>query len=102
MTRAAVSQIPQFSAGTRRYWLNRVIIDLARAPNRAELFADKASFIGRYPLQEEDQAALLAPDWRKLLELGVLPNLIYKFYMLHGLAPERFTDAVAGESTAEG
>jgi hypothetical protein len=32
-----------------------------------------------------------------LLELGVLPNLVYRFYMLHGFAPETFQTAVVAE-----
>ena len=32
----------------------------------------------------------MCPDWRELLALGVLPNLVYRYYMMHGLAPESF------------
>ena len=37
----------------------------------------------------------MRPDWRGLLALGVLPNLVYRYYMMHGLAPESFPSAVA-------
>jgi len=31
----------------------------------------------------------------RLLELGVLPNLVYRYYTMHGLAPGRFSAAIA-------
>lgn len=88
------------SLGSPRYAINRVIFDLAQSPNARALIADKNAFLARYALSEEARAALLRPDWRRLLELGTLPNLVYRYYMLHGFAPESFPHAVAGASTA--
>src|SRR5262249_38134924 len=74
------------------YAINRAIIDLARNPNARSL--NKAEFFAAYPLSDEEREALLGQHWRRLLELGVLPNLVYRLYMLHGLKPESFPAAV--------
>jgi Aromatic-ring-opening dioxygenase LigAB, LigA subunit len=83
------------STGSPRYAINRVIFDLSRSPNARALVADKAQLLAGYELAPEERKALLGPDWNRLLELGVLPNLVYRYYMLHGLAPETFPAAIA-------
>lgn len=82
--------IPVPASGTRRYRVNRAIYDLTRSPDRRELVADKAPFLSRYQLEPEEREALETPDWPKLLKLGALPNLIFKYYLLHGLALDDF------------
>jgi aromatic-ring opening dioxygenase LigAB LigA subunit len=83
------------STGSERYAINRAIFDLARHPEARKLLADKASFLAAYPLRPEERQALLGPEWKRLLELGVLPNLLYRYYALHGMPPETFSAAVA-------
>jgi hypothetical protein len=85
---------PGLSTGSRRYALNRVMFDLSRRPNARALIADKETFLAAYELRPEERQALLKPDWKRLLELDALPNLVYRYYMLHGLAPETFPAAV--------
>lgn len=82
--------------GSPRYWVNRALIDLCRAPNARTLVANKSDFFANYTLSAEEQQALLAPEWRHLLDLGVLPNLVYRYYMLHGFKPDSFPAAVKG------
>ena len=81
--------------GSPRYALNRVLFDVSRQPDARARMADKERLLAGYELSAEARRALLAPDWRRLLELGALPNLVYRYYMLHGLAPESFPAAVA-------
>ena len=82
--------------GSPRYAINRVIFDLAKLPDaRAVIAGSKADFIARYPLRPDEREALLGPQWKRLLDLGVLPNLIYRYYALHGLAPESFAATIA-------
>jgi hypothetical protein len=86
------------AAGSPRYGINRAIMDLSRNPNaRAVVANSKAEFLSAYSLSEKELQALMQPDWRGLLALGVLPNLVYRYYMLHGLAPESFPSAVAAK-----
>lgn len=73
-------------------------MDLSRNPNARELVANsKAEFFANYTLSDKERQALMKPDWRGLLTLGVLPNLVYRYYMMHGLAPESFPSAVAAK-----
>lgn len=84
-----------FSTGSPRYAINLVMWDLSRQPNARALVADKQAFLAGYELRPEERQALLGPEWSRLLELGALPNLVYRYYMLHGLAPETFPAAIA-------
>lgn len=89
-------QAPIPAPGSPRYGINRVIMDLTRHPNgRGVVAGSKAEFIAGYTLSDQERDALMRPDWRGLLAMGVLPNLVYRYYMLHGLAPESFPSAVA-------
>ena len=83
------------STASPRYAINRVMFDLSRRPDARALVADKATFLAGYELGAEEREALLGPQWGRLLELGALPNLVYRYYMLHGLAPETFPAAIA-------
>ena len=85
----------ELSIGSPRYAINRVIFDLSRQANARALVADKEALLAGYELRPEERKALLGPEWRRLLELGALPNLVYRYYMLHGLAPETFPAALA-------
>jgi hypothetical protein len=87
---------PNPAPGSPRYGINRAIMDLTRTPNNRDVVAkDKAGFFAGYALNDREREALMRPDWRGLLALGVLPNLVYRYYMMHGLAPESFPSAVA-------
>jgi hypothetical protein len=81
--------------GSPRYAINRAVVDLCRRPDARVLIANKAEFFASYGLSDDERQALLGGEWRRLLELGVLPNLVYRYYMLHGLAPESFPAAIA-------
>jgi hypothetical protein len=83
------------STGSPRYAINRVMFDLSRQPNARALVADKEAFLAGYELRPEERKALLGPEWSRLLELGALPNLVYRYYMLHGLTPGTFPAAIA-------
>ena len=87
---------PNPAPGSPRYGINRAIMDLTRHPDgRGVVARDKAGFLAGYTLSEPELDALMRPDWRGLLALGVLPNLVYRYYMMHGLAPELFPGAIA-------
>jgi hypothetical protein len=92
--------IPDLPPGSPRYLINRVIVDLIRRPDARKNLADKDALLATYPLSEPERYALGAPDWVQLLALGALPNLVYRYYMLHGHAPESFPAAVAASRRA--
>lgn len=91
---ATMQSPPTPASGTRRYRVNRAIFDLVRSPNRRELIADKAAFLSSYQLEPEEREALETPDWPTLLKLGALPNLIFKYYLLHGLTLEDLAETM--------
>ena len=84
-----------------RYWLNRALFDLGDPVCRREFAADRAVWLDRYPLDEKARAALEAPGWQALLDRGALPNLVFKYFMLHGHPPGKFS-AIAGEVDGHG
>jgi hypothetical protein len=92
--------IPDLPPGSPRYLINRVIVDLIRRPDARKIISEKDAFLAAYPLSDPERHALSTPDWLHLLALGALPNLVYRYYMLHGHAPESFPAAVASLRTA--
>ena len=87
--------------GSARYWLNRALFDLGDPARRREFGADRAAWLDRYPLDAGARAALETPGWQALLECGALPNLVFKYFMLHGHPPGKFA-AIAGEADRHG
>jgi len=79
-----------------RYWLNRALFDLGERANREAFGTDRHAYFAEYPLNDAARAALIDPGWNALLAHGALPNLVFKYFMLNGLAPETFA-AVAKE-----
>ena len=86
--------MPEAGPASSRYWLNRVLFDLGEADNRASFAADKNGFFRRYPLDAAALDALRIPNWQSLLAQGALPNLVFRYYMLCGLPPDRFAETI--------
>ncbi len=84
-----------------RYWINRALFDLGDPACRRQFGADRASYLDRYPLDADARAALEAPGWQALLDCGALPNLVFKYFVMHGHPPETFA-AAAGEAEGDG
>ena len=83
---------------SRRYWLNRVLFDLDQPENRAAFKEDKEAYFARYPLNMAERELLSGPHWQGLLDRGTLPNLVFKYFMLHGLDPQRFAEIVKADN----
>ena len=69
-----------------RYALNKAMYQGARPENRDSVLMDKSGFVAGFDLDGPERAALSGPDFGALLELGGLPNLVYRYYRLHGHA----------------
>lgn len=87
--------------GSARYWLNRALFDLGDPAGRQAFTADRAAYLARYPLDADARAARGAPHWRALLDRGALPNLVFKYFMMHGHPAGKFA-AIAGETDGHG
>lgn len=84
-----------------RYWLNRALFDLGEPAGREAFAADRAAWLDRYPLDAPAREALESPDWLALLDRGALPNLVFKYFMMHGHPPGKFA-AIAGKAGGHG
>lgn len=73
-----------------QYEINRVLFDLVRRPDRQEILKNLTPFLDGYRLASAEKAALLEPGYGRLLALGALPNLVFKYYLWHGLPPGEF------------
>jgi hypothetical protein len=83
---------------SRRYWLNRALFDLDQPDNRAAFLADKDAYFARYPLNATERQLLSELRWQRLLDHGVLPNLVFRYFMIHGLDPTRFAEIVKADN----
>jgi Aromatic-ring-opening dioxygenase LigAB, LigA subunit len=79
------------------YQLQKLIYDVNRNPERRDAYrADKAGFLARYELNQEEQAAIADLDVRKLYSYGIHPLLLRPFTLLHCVSNEDYAKALAG------
>lgn len=82
------------------YEINRVLWDFKEARDRAAILADRAAFLGAYRLSDAEREAFLRPSFAALLDLGALPNLVFKYYVSLGLSPERYAERIRADRAA--
>ncbi len=80
-----------------RYALNKAMYEGTTPESQESVLADKSAFASGFDLDEAERAALTGPDFAALLELGGLPNLVYRYYRLHGHAFADFTATLGRE-----
>ena len=85
-----------------KYDLNRVLFDLIRRPDRAEILKNLGPFLEGYRLSDAEKAALLNPGYGKLLALEALPNLVFKYYLWHGLPPGEYAARASADQPKTG
>ena len=85
-----------------QYDLNRVLFDLIRRPDRPEILKNLEPFLANYRLADEEKAALLQRRFGRLLALGALPNLVFKYYLWQGLPPGEFAARAKGDQPMAG
>ena len=52
------------------YHVNMFCMSLMKAENRAEFKADEGKYLRKWPMSDEQRAAILARDWGRMIELG--------------------------------
>jgi protocatechuate 4,5-dioxygenase, alpha chain len=52
------------------FGLNQFCMSLMKADNRAAFKADESGYLQKYPMTEEQRAAVLARDYNRMIELG--------------------------------
>lgn len=81
-----------------RYGLNKAMYE-ATVPVAAERFhSDRGAFLAGYALTADERRALTVPDFHAILAAGGLPNLVYRYFRLHGLPAGEFRPRVAAEA----
>lgn len=79
------------------YQLQKLIYHVNRDPSRRERYRqDTAEFVRDYELSEEEAAAALNVDVRKLYTLGVHSLLLRPFTLLHKVSNEDYAKALRG------
>lgn len=79
----------------RGYALNKFLMSLNDAANRAAFKADEAGYLDRFALDDEQRRAVLERRWLRLLEVGGNVYYTYKLAACDGMT---FQD-LAGEQT---
>jgi hypothetical protein len=78
------------------YTINRILFDLNRRPDRPEVLKNLEAHLKAYTLDDQERQALLDRNFKQLLALGALPNLVFKYYLWSGLPPGEYGDRVGG------
>ena len=79
----------------RGYPLNKFLMSLNRPENREAFRADERAYLDRFPVDDEQRAAVLGRRWLRLLEVGGNVYYTYKLAACDGMT---FQD-LAGEHT---
>ncbi|WP_405240781.1 hypothetical protein [Lentisalinibacter orientalis] len=74
------------------YQLNKVVFELTKRVDREHLLANLDEFLRDYSLTEEERRALLAQQFGELRKLGLLPNLVFRYFRLCGHPVSEFRD----------
>jgi aromatic-ring opening dioxygenase LigAB LigA subunit len=81
------------------YMLNRILFDLNRRSDRPEVLKNLEAHLKAFALEDEERKALLDRNFKALLALGALPNLVFKYYLWQGLPPGEYGQRVGGQQS---
>lgn len=74
------------------YQLNKAVYELSRREDRRSIVQTGGAFFDRYDLSARERRALTEPNFAALRDLELLPNLLYRYYIIHGLSPSQFRE----------
>jgi protocatechuate 4,5-dioxygenase, alpha chain len=83
------------------YHLNMFCMSLMKADNRAAFKADEAGYLQRFPMSEEQRAAVLARDWNLMIRLGGNIYFTSKLGATDGLSFQQLAAKMTGVSQPE-
>ena len=66
------------------YHVNQFCMSLMKAENRARFKADEAAYLAEWPMTGEQQAAVLARDYNRLISLGGNVYFLAKIFSTDG------------------
>jgi protocatechuate 4,5-dioxygenase alpha chain len=79
--------------------LNRFCMSLMKAANRARFKADPRGYLEEWPMTGAQKDAVIARDFRKLLDLGGNIFFVLKLAALDGRATQSVSAEFSGQST---
>jgi protocatechuate 4,5-dioxygenase, alpha chain len=80
----------------RGYPLNKFLMSLNRPENRDAFRADERAYVDRFPLDDEQRAAVLERRWLRLLEVGGNVYYTYKLAACDGMTFQDLAGAQTG------
>lgn len=83
------------------YHLNQFAMSLMKPQNRELWKADERAYIDRWPMSEEQKAAVLARDYNTLLDLGGNIYSLAKVFSTDGLSFLQAVSTMTGMSVEE-
>lgn len=78
------------------YHLNQFCMSLMKAENRTAFKANEADYLKRFPMTEEQRAAVLARDWGRMIELGGNIYFLSKLFSSDGLSFQHVAAEMTG------
>ncbi len=79
------------------YQLQKLMYEVNRSPERRDAYRhDRAAFLARFDLTDEERDAVIRLDVRTLYRFGVHPLLLRPFTLLHRVSNEDYAKALAG------
>lgn len=80
------------------YALNQFCMSLMRAENRLRFKADEAAYLGEWAMSAPQKQAVLARDYRRMLELGGNIFYVLKIGATDGRSVQSIVASLAGQS----
>ena len=81
--------------------LNRFCMSLMSPANRARFKADQRAYLDEWPMTEAQKQAVIARDFKALLDLGGNIFFVLKLAALDGRATQSVSASFSGQSTEE-
>jgi len=78
------------------YHVNMFCMSLMKAENRAEFKKDEAAYLQKWPMTEEQRAAILARNWARMIELGGNIYYLSKLFSTDGLSFQHVAATMTG------
>ena len=78
------------------YHVNMFCMSLMKAANREEFKKDEAAYLKKWPMTEDQRAAILARNWGRMIELGGNIYFLSKLFSTDGLSFQHVAATMTG------
>ena len=81
--------------------LNRMLMSLGTPGNRDRFSADEAGYCAQFDLTDDQTAAVLGRDWRRMMDLGGNLFFVFKLIVLDGRSSQYLSASFTGVTEEE-